>query len=235
MSHRKNICIDCHHCSTRPHSVFNVLNTEELIDLQNRKTHLVYNYGEMIFKEGQYPSGVYIITKGKIKISKLGFGGREQIVRFAKEGDMVGYRALIGEEIYSCSATAISEVHLCFLKQELINSQIKSNPGLAIQFMKLLAKDLKTSEVKSMNMAQKSVRERVAESILLLIEMYGIENDGLTLNVTLKRDELAGIAGTVRETATRFLAEFSESQMIELSGKKIKILDFKKLQNTANS
>lgn len=233
-SHSVNLCMDCNHCSVRKDSILSILNSEALAELQKAKSHLVFNYGELIFKEGQYPSGFYIITKGKIKISKFGYEGREQIMRFAKEGDIVGYRALISEEKYSCSASAINETHLCFIPNEMIKYQIRNHPELAIRFMKLLANDLKTAEENALKIAQKTVRERVAESILLLKEIYGFEDDGSTLNINLKRDEIAGIAGTVRETATRLLYEFRESQIIELSGKKIKILNLQKLTYTAN-
>ncbi len=226
-------CIDCIHCSIRGFSIFNVLSPEETIYLQGKKTHVTLNAGEILFKEGQYPSGFYIITSGKLKVSKFGHEGREQILRFAKEGNIAGYR--ISDEAYTCTATALTDMHLCFIRNEVIQSLFKNNPELTYQFMKVLAEDLKTSDAKLMKFAQKSVRERVAESIILLADIYGTEEDGATLNIILKRDEFAGIAGTIRETATRFLSEFNESHIIELTGKKIKILDLNKLQKVANA
>jgi len=226
-------CPDCFHCTSKEHSIFDILNTEELSFLQSKKGHIILNNGELLFKEGQYPSGFYIITKGKVKISKFGLEGREQILRFAREGNIVGYR--VSEEAYTCTATAISEVHVCFLKNEVVLTLFKNNYELVVRFMKLLADDLKTSDSMLMHLTQKSVRERIAESILLLADVYGTEEDGATLNVVLKRNELAGIAGTIRETATRFLSEFNESHIIELTGKKIKILDMQRLQQTANA
>lgn len=228
-------CQDCLHCSTRIHSLFSVLNSEEIAILQKQKTHVTLDCGETLFKEGQYPPGFYIITKGKLKYSKFGFEKREQIIRFAKEGDVVGYRSFIGEESYNCTAIAISEVCLCFLKHDLIQQLFKSNSDLPFQFMKVLANDLKTSETKILHLTQNTVRERIAESILLLAEFYGTEDDGITINVSLKRDELAGIAGTIRESAIRTLYEFNESNIIELTGKKIIILDAQKLQRIANA
>ncbi|MBW7952737.1 MAG: Crp/Fnr family transcriptional regulator, partial [Chitinophagaceae bacterium] len=143
--------------------------------------------------------------------------------------------SFIGEESYNCTAIAISEVCLCFLKHDLIQQLFKSNSDLPFQFMKVLANDLKTSETKILHLTQNTVRERIAESILLLAEFYGTEDDGITINVSLKRDELAGIAGTIRESAIRTLYEFNESNIIELTGKKIKILDAQKLQRIANA
>jgi len=180
------------------------------------------------------PSGIYIIMRGKVKISKSGFEGREQIVRFAKESDLLGYRALLGSGRYTCSAHAISDVEMCFLPKDLIFGLIEKNNKLAFRFMKLLADDVRNAEQKIMHMAQKTVRERVAESILILKEMYGFDHDGITLNVNLKRDEFAGLAGTVRETATRLLSEFDSDKIISIDGKKIKILDIRRLEQSAN-
>ncbi len=226
-------CTDCHHCTTRVFSIFHVLNIDETSYLQSQRTHILLKSGETLFHEGQYPSGFYIVTKGKIKISKTGIEGREQILRFAKEGNIVGYR--ISNDAYTCTATAITDLHLCFIKNEVVQHLFKKNPDLVFQFLRVLADDLKDSDSKLLHLSQKNVRERVAESLLLLSEIYGTEADGCTIDVVLKRDELAGIAGTIRETATRFLYEFKDAKLIELNGKKIKILDLEMLQKTANT
>jgi len=227
-------CNACNRCNARIDSVFNCLNPEQVNELQENHSDLRFKYGELIFKEGQMPSGIYIIMRGKVKISKSGFEGREQIVRFAKESDLLGYRALLGSGRYTCSAHAISDVEMCFLPKDLIFGLIEKNNKLAFRFMKLLADDVRNAEQKIMHMAQKTVRERVAESILILKEMYGFDHDGITLNVNLKRDEFAGLAGTVRETATRLLSEFDSDKIISIDGKKIKILDIRRLEQSAN-
>ena len=235
MKHTKvNDCVECNKCDSRKISVFSVLPPEKIDELMSSKSILVFYYGELIFKEGQYPSGIYILNKGKVKISKYGYEGREQIVRFAREGDVLGYRTLLSADRYACSASAIEESHVCYISSEVFFKLVREFPELSLKFMNLLAIDLKNAEEKAMRMAQKTVRERVAESILILKEIYGFEEDGTTLNINLKRDEIAGIAGTVRETATRFLSELNESHIISLSGKKIRILDMKKLIRSAN-
>lgn len=226
-------CLECGQCSTRKDSVFHALSPDETTQMQELKNHLVFHYGELIFKEGQFPSGIYVVNKGKVKVFKSGFEGREQIIKFAKPGDIVGYRSAVSEEKYTCSASAISETHLCFVPLGFLNRALRNNPELGLRFMKLLAAELRAAEDKAVQMAQKTVRERVAEALLLLKEVYGYEDDNATLNIDLKREELAGLAGTVRETVTRFLSEFTESQIISLSGKKIRILDLQRLIHNA--
>jgi len=229
-----NSCEACDTCLAPNFSVFNCLTDDEIAQLKMEHSDLSFRYGELIFKEKQLPAGIYIITKGKVKVSKSGFEGREQIVRFAKEYDLLGYRALLSNDRFSCSASAISATEVCFFPKDLIFRLIENNSKLALRFIKILADDTRNAEEKATHMAQKTVRERVAESILILKEVYGFEEDGNTINAVLKRDEFAGIAGTVRETATRFLSELHSDKIICIEGKKIRILDLQKLERSAN-
>lgn len=229
-----NSCEACASCLAPSLSVFNCLTEDEIAQLKLEHRDLNFKYGELIFKEGQLPAGIYIITKGKVKVSKSGFEGREQIVRFAKENDLLGYRALLSNDRYTCSASAISDTEVCFFSKDIIFRLIENNSKLALRFIKILADDTRNAEDKATHMAQKTVRERVAESILILKEVYGFEEDGNTINSNLKRDEFAGLAGTVRETATRFLTELHSDKIICIEGKKIKILDLQKLERSAN-
>jgi CRP/FNR family transcriptional regulator len=232
---KEYICSECRKCVIRKDSVFSVFTGDDIDELQNAKNHLTFSAGELIFKEGHYPFGIYIIVAGKVKIIKNGFEGREQIVRFARGSDILGYRALISEEKYSCSAMAVTETQVCFLPKVFVSKHINANPKLGVQFMKLLAHDLKSAEEKTIRLAQKPVRERMAESILVLIDVYGYEEDKSTLNISLKRDEIASVAGTVRETATRLLSDFCEEGIIELKGRSIKVTDLNRLVQCANN
>ena len=229
-----NYCLNCNLCFVRSDSVFTVLTQEEIEELDAVKSFVIFEDGELIFKEGQRPFGIYIVLEGQVKISKYGFEGREYIVRFAKRGNIVGYRSFLGEECYSCSATAISETKLCFLPGDEILKLIKTNTKLGLQFMRLLANDLKSAEDKAISIAQKPVRERVAESILILKDVYGYEQNNTVINVSLKRDEIASIAGTSRETVVRLLSEYSDENILEVKGRKINILNLDKLSRIAN-
>lgn len=226
-------CTTCNLCFARNDSVFSVLTADELNELEDVKSYISYGDGELIFKERQHPFGIYIVQDGKVKISKYGFEGREYIVRFAKKGNIIGYRSFFVGEPYSCSATAISETLLCFIPGDVILDLARRNPELALQFVKYLAQDLKLAEVKSISIAHKPVRERVAESIIIIKEIYGFEQDNTVIDVSLKRDEIASIAGTSRETVTRLLSEYNEEKILLLEGRKIRILDLPRLHAIA--
>jgi CRP/FNR family transcriptional regulator len=228
-----NIC-DCRDCITRTHSIFCSLKDDEAEIFNTVKSFIAFRTGELIFKQGGVPFGLFILFQGKVKISKTGNDGRELIVRLAKEGDIIGYRALLGEDNYFCSATAIDNVQICFIPKDSLFKLIAKSPDIAFKLMKIFAADLRKAESNSTALTQKQVRQRVAEALLLLKEIYAFEADGFTLNIKLTREEFASIAGTVRETATKLLSEFKSNGLIELDNKRIKILDLIRLREMAN-
>jgi len=224
----------CYYCKARYKSIFSELGLEETVAVEISKSCMMYKKGQLIFEEGAYPHGLYCINNGKIKVSQTGADGREQIIHLCKDGDVMGYRAILSGDKYSCSATAIEDSAICFIPTRVFTNLVEKNTTLASRIMRLFANDLKTAEKTITDIAHKSVKERLAQSILLLKESYGYEKDGQTINIAITREELASIVGTVRETVTRLLSELDKEKSIELTGKRIKILNAQKLINTAN-
>ncbi len=224
-------CMDCH---SRYRSVFCELTPEELEEVNSYKRSTVYKKGQVIFKQGFYPHGLYCINTGKTKLYQMAENGREQIVRMAKHGDVIGYRALLSGEKYTSSAETIEESSVCFIPRDLFFKFIEKNTSISFQLMKLLSSDLKNAEHKITDLAQKPVRERMAEAILYMKEIYGLEPDNATLSVVLTREEMSNIAGTATETAIRILSDFKQEGLVEFVGKRIKVADMKKLLQAAN-
>ena len=207
---------------------------EFISEINEQKICNIYKKGQTLFNEGSYPFGVYCINDGKVKLSHLGDDGKEQIIRLLRGGDVLGYRALLSGERYSASAIALEDTQVCFIPKELFISVLKSDTGLAFEMMKLLSDELHKAEVKLTHLAQKPIRERLAETLLFIKETYGYEADGITLSVRLSREEIANLVGTATESTIRLLSEFKKDGMVELDGKKIKILRQKELIKTAN-
>ncbi|MBX7225711.1 MAG: Crp/Fnr family transcriptional regulator [Chitinophagales bacterium] len=224
----------CQSCTNRHHSVFCNLSSEEMKEMDYKKNCTSYKKGQQIFHENTYPFGLYCISSGKIKIARTGDEGKEQIIRLAKAGDILGYRALLSGDKYSCYAEAIEDSSLCFIPKDEFLNLVNKNANVSIGLMKLLSEDLKVAQQKITDLAQKPVRERLAEALLVLKETYGFEGDDATLNVVLSREELANIIGTATETTIRLISEFKNDGIIELNGKKIKIIQIGKLTKIAN-
>lgn len=225
---------DCINCELRSKSIFCDLNAEDVQALNSAKRCIEFKKGEFIFEEGSAPKGLYCVYQGKIKVTQMGIDGKDQILYLAKNSDVMGYRAILSGDKYSCSAAAIENSVLCFIPKTIFFSMVENNSKLALQIIHLFSNELKKAESNITQITQRPVKERLAQSLMLLKEKYGFEKDGCTINITVTRQEIANIAGTTRETATRLLYALNDTQIIELKGKKIKILNHKKLIETAN-
>jgi CRP/FNR family transcriptional regulator len=177
---------------------------------------------------------LYCVKKGKIKVFRRGSEGKEQIVRLAHDADVVGYRALVSNENYQCGAAALEETTLCYVPKRALDQLMGTNISIYKKMIGLLASDLKNAELKISDLAQKPVRERVAETLIMLKQKYGVDEDGFTLNVSLTREEMANLVGTATESLIRILSDFRKEGLIEIEHKKIKIIDFDHLYATAH-
>ena len=223
----------CIHCNARMHSVFDVLDEPQILELSLNKSCASYKKGQYIFNENGLPQGLFCVNQGKIKLSKTGFDGKEQILRLAKTGDVLGYRALLSNERYHCSAIAVEDSSICIIDKSFFRASVNSNQKLLFEIVRTMSNDLKVAEDHIVSLSQKNVRERMAEALLFFKATYGFEADGKTINVTLSREEIADYVGTSTETAIRLISEFKTDKIIELTGKKIMILNMDKLIKTA--
>lgn len=213
--------------------VFKQLRTEEVQLLQLHKRCRHYAKGEPIFREGTRANGLYCISTGKVKIFKTGDEGRDYIVRLAGEGDIIGYRALISEEPYYASAIAFEPTSVCLVPTTDFNQFVAGNSGFLRTLMQQLSHDLRMAEERMLNLAQKSVRERLADTLLLLIKMYGTRGLDHQLSVELTREDIASLVGTATETTIRLLSDLKSEGIIATHGKKIMILNEKALKAIA--
>ncbi|NCI46281.1 Crp/Fnr family transcriptional regulator [Sediminibacterium soli] len=215
--------------------MFYFLSAEEMAFLEEHTTHTLYRKGQTVFHENGNPLGIYWIHTGKIKIARSGSDGREQIVRLVKEGDLFGYRALCSNTPYNASAVTLEDTGVCFIPRDLFFNTLRVNSKLCIALIKLLSQELGKAEQHVTDLAQKSVRERIAEALLVLKDTYGLESDNATLGICLSREDIANLVGTATATVIRLLAVLRQEKIIDFSGKKIKLLDMSRLVAEADA
>ncbi len=225
---------ECSRCQSVHDSLFSGLDSRDLTIVSESKSCRAYERGEMIFYADQQPSGIYCIHSGKVKVYKVGHDGREQILRLAHEGDTLGYRSLISGEAYGAFAVPLEHARLCHIPRTVFFSQLTTSHALSERVMALLSSELKAAEEQIVKLAQKPMRERLAETLLLLKETYGTESDGETLAINLTRAELANVVGAVPESTMRLLSKLKDEGMIDLVGRKIKITNHRALVIAAN-
>jgi CRP-like cAMP-binding protein len=185
--------------------------------------------GEIIFSEGDKINGVYCVKDGICKLSKLSENGKDQIVKLNFKGDIMGQRSIIGEESSNLTATALNDMEVCFIPKSEILEDLERNPNFSLDILKQMAHDLKDSDNTIVNMAQKSVKRRLADTLLYMHSNFGVDKD-FYLNVVLSREDYANIVGTATESAKRILSQFKNEGLISTSGKQIKINNIEELK-----
>lgn len=215
-------------------STFATLTMNEADQVTETKACSSYGRGSAIFSYGQYPRGVYCIHKGHVKLTRPTPDGREHILRLAGAGDLVGYASMISGEPYTLNCVAVEETSICFVPSDLILSIVRENTHLALRVMQDLSHELEDAERRVVEIAQKTIRERVAEALLVIKETFGVAEDGETLNSPLTREEIAGIVGSAQESVIRTLSEFKSDKLIEIVGRSIRVKNVKGLIKTAN-
>jgi CRP-like cAMP-binding protein len=223
----------CDRCALESGSIFKHLTPEETENLNFQKDYRQYKRGDILYQEGNRISGFFCINSGIIKVFKTGLDGKEQIIRFAKTGDIIAYRSVLSNELACTSAKVIEDCQVCFIPSEILTQFIKTNPVYSLELLKLACHELGEANSFITDIAQKTVRERLAEILLLLVNDFGIDKDQF-LNISLTREELANIVGTATESVIRLLSEFKSDKLIELNGRKIKILNTKGLEKISN-
>ncbi|MEO6901854.1 MAG: response regulator [Bacteroidia bacterium] len=210
-----------------------VKNIDSLKKLSEDRNVVKYKKKADIYKEGNYPKGIYFISKGKIKTYKSSDLGKELITELHKEGDFFGYIALLQDETYTSSASALEDSEIYMIPKEDFFSLLYKNAEVSKKFIEMLSKDARENEIHLVQLAYNSVRKRVAEALLKLSDKYKKEEEQ-KFSISITREDLANIVGTATETVIRTLSDFKEDKLIEIANGKITILNYDKLAKLKN-
>ena len=206
------------------------LNNEQKEYLMNNYSIQTYKKNETIYCEGETPSHLMCLISGKVKIYKDGVGGRSQIIRMIKPREYFAYRAYFAQEDFVTAAAAFEPSIVCLIPLSVISTLMAQNNDLSMFFICQLSVDLGISDERTVNLTQKHIRGRLAESLMFLKENYGLEEDGFTLSIYLSREDLANLSNMTTSNAIRTLSQFSTERLIAIDGRKIKIIEEEKLK-----
>lgn len=209
--------------------IWRLLSEDERKLIKNNARISTFRKNEIIYMEGELPTEMMCLLKGKVKIYKDGVGGRSQIIRMIRPVQYFGYRAYFAREPYVTGASAFENSDICFISMQLIESIALKNNNVALYFIHMLSSDLGIADQRIVNLTQKHVRGRLAESLIFLKESYGLEEDGATINIYLAREDLANLSNMTTANAIRTLSGFVNEGIISLDGRKIKIIDEERL------
>ena len=210
--------------------IMEMLSPEQQEELKENLTIQHFKKNETLYQEGEVPQMFHCLLNGKVKIYKDGIGGRTQIVRVIKPVEYFGYRAHFANQNYVTSAAAFESSTVCLIPVEMMERWVMENNKLALFFIKQLAVEVGNSDQRTVNLTQKHIRGRLAESLIFLRDNYGLEEDGATLSIYLSREDLANMSNMTTSNAIRTLSAFAQEKIIAIDGKKIKIIDGESLE-----
>jgi CRP/FNR family transcriptional regulator, polysaccharide utilization system transcription regulator len=214
-------------------TVFRHLKEDELMQIPIDQEPEFYKRGTIIYEEGSRIYGFYCVQKGIIKIYKTGFDGKEQIIRFAKKGDIMGFRSTLAREKACTTAKVLEDASIIFVHGDTVINLVKKNGEFAYELLRIACRELGEANDYIADIAQKTVRERLAEVLIHLRKDFDLDNQNF-LKISLTREELANIVGTATESVIRLLSEFKQDGLIELQGRRIKLVDEKALIKIGN-
>lgn len=223
---------NCEHCFVRHQKMLRTLSEGELRVISECKTASIIKKGKTIFEEGNVLAGVYCIKEGICKLSKLSSNGKSQIVRFVGKGDILGQRSVIACDPVNLSAVALTDMKVCFIPKEEVLNFFATNAGFSVEVFRNVCDELKKADNAIVDLAQKTVKQRLADTLIFLEDNFGTDEQGY-INIQLSREEIGNMIGSATESLIRMLSEFSKNEWIETRVKKIKILDKKKLEKVS--
>lgn len=211
--------VTCGNCLSRKDSLFCSMVGDDLATIDQNKSCSYFKKDQPLFIEGSMPRGVFCLNDGKVKIYSRGEEGKEQIIHVATSGEIVGFRAMFSGEPYSVAANTLEESNICFIAKSDFLSLVDTNVTLRNGILKELSKELGERASFIKNMAQKSVRERLAAALLILNDIYKEDF------INLSREDLANFVGTATETLIRLLKDFKDEGFVKTHVRKIEVLD----------
>ncbi len=188
---------------------------------------------QMVYTMGHRPSCLYFVSKGKVKTYKINDLGKELITAIYKEGDFMGYTALLEETLYQDNAEALEDAEVMIIPKGDFTQLLSSDSQVAQKFIRLLSHNLAEKEEQLVNLAYNSLRKRVATGLLHVYEKFKkVPGDKPRLEIS--REDLAQVVGTATESLIRTLSDFKSEKLIDITEGKISILDENKLKNLYN-
>ncbi|AMR33557.1 transcriptional regulator [Mucilaginibacter sp. PAMC 26640] len=197
--------------------------------ISERKTRQ-FKKNQVIYYEGDKGYGLYLVISGRVKTIKQADDGRELMTGMYVADDYLGIHAILSNEPYADTATALEDATLCLIPKDRLDELLNKYPDVAREFIKLLANNIREKEEQLLQLAYHSVRKKMAEAILRLYRQQ--INGDMSFKIT--REDLAAMAGMATETVSRTLADFKDEDLIEKKGGTITILNLQRLEKMKN-
>jgi CRP-like cAMP-binding protein len=235
MAFSKSAAPNCDWCPHKKSCLYNFLGDAEARKAwREMRVASPFKAGEIIFHEGMPPPGVYVICNGRVKVYKSTRSAQQLTTRVELAGDLVGHITLLADEgPYTGTAEALESSVISMVDSKSFLAFLAKFPQAARALLMELARDVRRGENKARDIAYKSARSRIADSLLKITN----SSKSYPLMINVRRTELAEMAGLTLETSVRTLKDFELRGLIKRQGKGILVLkedDLRRLAGTAS-
>ena len=211
-------------------TLFRGLPEEELRRLEGIGEPREFDKGDMLFQEGKEGVGFYVVASGQVKVFKMSFDGREQILHILGPGDPVGEVPVFAGMTYPANAQALTKASLFFFPRKKLIDLYRESPSLAMNMLAVLSRRLREFTVLIENLSLKEIPQRLAT---YLVHQQSLKPVSARVKLNVTKGVLSNILGTSQETLSRVLGKLSQEGLIEVQGKEISILDMERLKSLA--
>lgn len=188
--------------------------------------------GHEIFSEGDEGTGFYVCLTGRVKIYKVSWEGKEQILHIFGPGEPFGEVPVFSDQPFPAHAQTLEESRVLFFPKEAFVALIRRYPDLALKMLAMFSWRLRRFTQLVEDLSLKEVPGRLAAYLLYLSDRQRGEVR-LTLDIT--KAQLASLIGTIPETLSRALGRMARAGLIALDGANIRILDRTALSDVAET
>ncbi|HBC32244.1 MAG TPA: Crp/Fnr family transcriptional regulator [Clostridiales bacterium] len=202
--------------------------------IMGSSNHKIYNKGEIIFNSGDYFDYLFIVIKGRVKLSKISAMGKEQILKILEVGDFMGELSLFKNTVLTNSAEALEKTEICVIRSEKVREIIMQRPEIALKFLEKYAERIKHSEELIEQIGLRDVEQRIANYLIAEVEKNNIKsrNNKYVINLPVTKSVLSSMLGTTKETLSRKLSLLQDEGLILMEGqRKIIITDIESLRD----
>jgi len=225
---------NCDTCTFRGKAVVCDLEGDDLAEFQNIKHSLSYETQQTVFYEGHLCLGLYLLCAGKVKLTRSSAQGQRQIIRILGPGELIEKQAFGERALHEVTCETLEPSQVCVIEKERYLAVIHRNPQLAIKLIQLLSNELRVNMDQLDQFTFQTARERLAGLLLELDDRFGKKNaDRVQVGLTLKREEVAEMAGITVETAIRLLSVFRDEGLLTIDGRAITLLNPDRLARIA--
>lgn len=239
LEHSNNDHCSHGHCNHEHYCIDNIpifvdLPFEIKDSIMDSSSHKVYKKGDIIFTPGDYFDYLFIVNKGRVKLSKISAMGKEQILKILEVGDFMGELSLFKNTVLTNSAEAIEKTEICIIKSDKIREIIMYRPEIALKFLEVYSERIQHSEDLIEQIGLRDVEQRIANYLIAEIEKKNIKNKNneYEINLPISKGVLSSMLGTTQETLSRKLSVLQDEGLIRLEGqRKIIITDIDSLRD----